>query len=223
MTGSTTPAGEALQEAVAPTDGALKVARENGGVNGELCERIAWALDPEAFQIWEREHVRKHPGSGPTWDQMAVHGRRARARATAASLVAGPIASELARLTAERDEARELIAEMEDQGEIMFAGLQAVVAARDAAEAALTTIRAEHAAEIARWKAQTPFVVTNGERGEDERFRMWSGRAWVWVKPLGFAALFVRKRDANQILPDGDPHEYPDRIRALTLKEAGHE
>jgi hypothetical protein len=155
----------------------------------------------------------------------------------------GPIASELARLTAERDAARADKQAAETQNEALHVKLRALAPhgscacsydqpgdvcshhspALAAAEAALTTQRADHAAEVARLKAQTPFVVTNGERGEDERFRMWSGRAWVWVNSIAYAALFVRKRDANQILPDGDSYDYPDRIRALTLKEAGHE
>lgn len=129
-----------------------------------------------------------------------------------------------------KERERKHLQHVERLQDVIRAGDAAAAADRIAAEAALTSLRAEHAAEVARkdaeitrLKAQTPFVVTNGERGDDERFRMWSGRAWVWVKPVGYAALFVRKRDANQILPDGDPYDYPDRIRALTLKEAGHE
>lgn len=50
------------------------------------------------------------------------------------------------------------------------------------------------------------WIVTNGETGDDLRFRMWSGRAWVWTSSLSQAAHFARKGDARQILPDGDEH-----------------
>jgi hypothetical protein len=68
-----------------------------GGAAGELCERIAWMLDPEAFKIWERDHVARAGSEprGPTWDQLAVTGRRGAARKMAASLVAGPLAGRL--------------------------------------------------------------------------------------------------------------------------------
>lgn len=79
---------------------------------------------------------------------------------------AGPIASEFARLTAERDEARAKLATAtetytDDFGYVWspptawayFAACRALSAARakdEAAEAALTTLRADHAAEVAR-------------------------------------------------------------------------
>lgn len=78
--------------------------------------------------------------------------------------VAGPIASELARLTAERDEAREdhvraeahicaleVLAYIDPEHTWKDAAVKERFA-RIAAEAALTTLRADHAAEVARLK-----------------------------------------------------------------------
>lgn len=50
------------------------------------------------------------------------------------------------------------------------------------------------------------WLVSNGEPSDDLRYRMWSGRAWVWTPSLAQAAHFARQRDAEQILPDGDEH-----------------
>lgn len=59
--------------------------------------------------------------------------------------------------------------------------------------------------EPSRVKASA-WLVSNGEAGDDLRYRMWSGRAWVWTSSLAQAAHFARRQDAKQILPDGDEH-----------------
>jgi len=82
--------------------------------------------------------------------------------------------------------------------------------------AALKAAAARDAEVIARTKV---WVVTNNERGAERRYRMWSGRAWVWTPDPKQAAQFHRRQDANQILPDGSPYDYEDRIAILTSPE----
>ncbi|WP_264045615.1 hypothetical protein [Methylobacterium flocculans] len=146
-------------------------------------------------------------------------------------LIASALAAlerENATLRAERDEAtaraREPIGDTWDQIRHLEGECRVFIRERnewkavaDTAEAELATLRADaERMEAARPKV---WVITNNERGADRRYRMWSGRAWVWTPDVAQAAHFARRADANQILPDGSPYDYADRIAALNPKE----
>ncbi len=130
MTGSTTPAGEAMREAVAH-----------------------WFLCRFPISLWQ-------------------------ARGMADALLStGPIASELARLTAERDKLQRAVDAYRSPPRLYtLADMQGSIDRADAAEerasaaeAALTTKRADHAAEVARLTEALRFYAD-----EDA----WSGQPW---------------------------------------------
>jgi hypothetical protein len=50
------------------------------------------------------------------------------------------------------------------------------------------------------------WVVANGLDGSGREYRMWGGRSWIWTHAITHATRFARRRDAEQILPDGDEH-----------------